>query len=903
MSTSALTRPASATVAPLATAASPGPTEPPPATLRGVPFAQRLAHFGARAAVVLPDRTVDYTELARQVDDVAARLGPDPRLAVLAADNTLGSLVAYLACLATGHPLAVVPADKPETLEALVAAYAPDVVLRGGGEATLIEARHPGSAHDRHPELALLMSTSGSTGSPKLVRLSAANVQANAESIAEYLRIGPGDRAATTLPLSYCYGLSVVNSHLLRGASLVLTELSVVDPCFWEAFRAAGATSFAAVPYTFELLERVGFGAMDLPSLRCVTQAGGRLAPEVVRRYARLGAADGWELFVMYGQTEATARMAYLPPQLAAERPDAIGVPVPGGTFRIEPVDGLEDGELVYSGPNTMLGYAESPADLALGRVVDELRTGDLARLGDDGLYRIVGRRSRFVKIVGLRVDLGRVEALLADLGVDAAATGADERLVVAAAGEHDGGLLAKDLAGRLGLPRRSVAVHPVVDLPRLSNGKIDYPAVRALDAPLSARPWSAGPSDAGFGSRGGGPAALGPAGPAAVASGPEDVRSVFADTLDVDPHSVKDGDSFVSLGGDSLSYVAASIRLEQLLGHLPADWHVTPVSRLVPLSAPPVPGRHRNSDIGSAAARALRMAPLESGIALRAVAIVAIVSSHVGLLDFQGTAHVLMALCGFNFARFHLAGGRLPRLRRQLVSLARIVVPSVAFIGVAVLVSPDKYEWYNVALLNAFLGPTSIGNTWNFWFIELLVYILVCMAALLAVPWVDRTEWRFPFAVPVGLLAIGLVPRFGILDVPAPHTMPVLWLFALGWAAARARTLRHRLLLTAIAAASTPNFFADDPSRNAVILAGILVMVWVPVFHLPALLHRPIGVLAMASVYAYLAHWLIYPPLVHHGAALAVAASLVGGIAYWAVSSRAMRRLERFAARARPTA
>src|SRR5919107_1912913 len=174
---------------------------------------------------------------------------------------------------------------------------------------------------------------------------------------------------------------------------------------------------------------------MDVPSLRYITQAGGRLAPDRVRSYAELGRQRGWDLFVMYGQTEATARMAYLPPDQAAEHPQAIGVPVPGGSFRLEPVPELDASELVYCGPNVMLGYAEQPEDLALGRMVTELPTGDLARRGASGLYEIVGRRSRFVKIVGLRVDLGQVERLLGDLGVAAAAAGTDDAVVAAVEG------------------------------------------------------------------------------------------------------------------------------------------------------------------------------------------------------------------------------------------------------------------------------------------------------------------------------------------------------------------------------------------------------------------------------------------------------------------------------------
>ncbi|BAS10619.1 long-chain-fatty-acid--CoA ligase [Arthrobacter sp. Hiyo4] len=160
--------------------------------------------------------------------------------------------------MAAGHPLILLPADKPAALDSLVAAYDPDVVLSSANGRTVLEERRPGTGHTLHPDLALLLSTSGSTGSPKLVRLSYDNLQANAESIAEYLGITEYDRAMTTLPMSYCYGLSVINSHLLHGASLVLTDLSVVDPCFWDLFRSERATSFAAVPYTFELLERVG---------------------------------------------------------------------------------------------------------------------------------------------------------------------------------------------------------------------------------------------------------------------------------------------------------------------------------------------------------------------------------------------------------------------------------------------------------------------------------------------------------------------------------------------------------------------------------------------------------------------------------------------------------------------
>ncbi|MET4147129.1 AMP-binding protein [Arthrobacter sp. UYCo732] len=816
--------------------------------LQRLPFAANLADNGDRVAVAHSGGVLTYQELADRVEEVGRRLGSERRLVALTAGNDVESLVGYLAAMAAGHPLILLPADKPAALESLVAAYDPDVVLHSGNGRMVLEERRPGTGHTLHPDLALLLSTSGSTGSPKLVRLSYDNLQANAESIAEYLGITEYDRAMTTLPMSYCYGLSVINSHLLRGACLVLTDLSVVDPCFWELFRGQGATSFAAVPYTFELLERVGFAAMDLPTLRYITQAGGRLAPDLVRQYAGLGARSGWELFVMYGQTEATARMAYLPPGLAGTSPGAIGIPVPGGAFRIEPVPGLEHGELVYSGPNVMLGYARTPEDLALGRTVEELRTGDLARRNANGLYEVVGRRSRFVKIVGLRVDLGQVERILADLGIRATSAGSDQGLVVAIEGEHDPALVGKLLAQAIGLPRAALEVHAVRELPRLATGKPDYQGVLAL-------------------ARKGGPTVGDP--PSSAKTAGDSVVRIFADTLEL--AVISDGDTFVSLGGDSLSYVAASVRLEQALGHLPPDWHVTPVGVLG--AALKKQGKRKRRRL---------FARLETSIVLRAVSIFLIVSTHIGFLHWQGTAHVLMAVAGFNFARFQLSGERVPRLRRQVASVARVIIPSMAFIGFAYLIT-DKYSLANIFLLNAVIGPEEVTTQWHFWFIEVLVYLLACMTALLAFPWVSGAEKRFPFLFPLVLLGAGLLTRFELFEPGIPHTTPTLWLFALGWAVARARHILQRCVLSLMAAVTVPGFF-DDPSRELTVITGILLLLWLPSLPVPAGLRRVTLLLAGASLHIYLVHWLVYPLLVGFSPALAVAASLAAGAAYWAL-------------------
>lgn len=890
--------------------------------LAGVSFASGLARHGDRPAVLLPPsaggHALTYLDLARRVDDTVRALGPTRRLVALEAENSVATLTAYLAALAGGHPLIVLPAGKDGAAQAIVAAYDPDVVITDapGRDEPLLHERRPGTRHELHPDLALLTSTSGSTGSPKLVRLSAENLEANAAAIAQYLHLRPEDRAATTLPFSYCYGLSVVNSHLSVGASLALTDLSVVDPCFWDLAREHRITSFAAVPYTFELLERVGFEDMDLPHLRYITQAGGRLDPERVRHYARLGRRRGWDLFVMYGQTEATARMAYLPPDLAEEHPGAIGVPIPGGTFRLEPVPGLEDRELVYSGPNVMLGYAESPADLALGRTVQDLRTGDLARRTPEGLYEIVGRRSRFVKIVGLRVDLGRVERMLADDGAVAAAAGTDRTLVVATehpaaadGADEDGDLrlAAKDLAARLGLPRAAVVVRAVESIPRLPNGKTDYLAILALAeepvAPVC-------------------PIEQGGATARSRTEGPEDVARIYAETLEID--SVSGEDSFVSLGGDSLSYVAASVRLEAALGQLPANWHLLPVSELSAVAEAAAgwdtvegagsgdvarPGAwRRRARRASATALRKATAPMETGIVVRAIAIVFIAGTHIDLFVWPGTAHVLFALAGFNFARFQLAGDRRARLKSQVRSLVRIVIPSLAVIWLAFFAT-GSYSVNNLFLVNAIFGPEGWSDMSRFWFVEELVYILVAVIALLAIPRLDALQRRYPWAFPMVLFGLAMLTRYKLLPV-IPHQGPVLWLFALGWATAAATSASRRWMLTILTVMTVPGFFENE-YRNATIIAGILALIWLPTLRIPRGLTRAVAVLASSSLYIYVSHWLVFPYMIEwaqdagidtsQGAwflAAALAASLMVGVAYWAVATRAMTAVERHWAR-----
>jgi acyl-CoA synthetase (AMP-forming)/AMP-acid ligase II len=842
-----------------------------------VEFVARLAEHGDALALRTPHGSMSYAELAAGVRGVADELRTrQRRLILIAAENSLECVLTYLGALSAGHVVLLAPGDRPQHLDRLVERYDPDLSAIRAEARWSVEARREGSAHELHPDLALLLTTSGSTGSPKLVRLSRRNLESNAAAIAEALDIRSTDRAATTLPMHYCYGLSVLHSHLERGAGIVLTDLSVVDPCFWELVSASGVSTLAGVPHTFDLLERSGFADRHVPSLRYVTQAGGRLAPEKVRRYASLGRERGWDFVVMYGQTEATARMAVLPPELVESRAESVGLPVPGGSFRIDPLGDLDCGmgELVYRGDNVMLGYAEHAEDLRRGAELTELRTGDLARIGEDGLVEIVGRKSRFAKIVGLRIDLDQVERDLAAQGIPAHCVDLGSTLGVLTSVPHVGVEVSSAVSGRHGIPPSSVVVLDGAQPPMLATGKPDYPGMARLVSEHRAP--SAGDT------------------PIAEPGGDlaDRVVGLYRELLDA-PGASRDT-SFVDLGGDSLSYVEVSLRLEGLLGTLPSGWHLMTPSDLVLVE----PTRTRGASWHH------RFHQVETSLVVRALAVLLILANHTHLSYIPGGAHTLLALVGFNLARFQLTSRtRGERARGIARSVARVAAPSSLWIAAVALVG-GTYDWRNVLLVNQVFGDWAHWSPhWHFWFVEAIVALLAGTALLLSIPVVDRWERRWPFAFPMALVAVGLLTRYAVIVPDAgpyrgANAYVLIWLFATGWAAARARSLGQRLLVSVVPVLTVPGFWPDMPTREATIILGLLALVWLPTLTLPSWLARAASVVASASLFVYLTHFVVYPHLMAISSPLAMAASLALGVAYrqlWTrLEAAALSRLRR---------
>ena len=464
-----------------------------------------LVGVGARLIEVASGRTLTGDELDAEVSRVAAALGelaPGVVFARIAVD--LESVLHYLAAFEAGRAIALIdPALDIDVLVELVTRFRPPTVLaapdgnvpEGYARIDGHWVRESAEGVTPHPDLAVLLRTSGSTGKPKLVRLSRRAVLSNAEAIAEVLGIDADEVAQTTLPLHYSYGLSVLNSHLVRGATVVIEPSGVLSRGFWDAVTEHKVTSLAGVPYHYEMLRRLKFDPEKYPSLRTLTQAGGKLREELIAEFNDKIRAVGGQMFVMYGQTEAAPRMTTMPADRLAEKLGSVGPALPGGTFAVRRDDGSETthpkitGEVVYRGPNVMMGYAEDESELASGHDFGGvLATGDLGYLDQDGFLFITGRLKRIGKVFGNRINLDDLEQAVrvASVGVDivAAVAGRDKVVLFAEGVDKETCKAAsRALSERLHLHTSGFDVRPIDTVPLLASGKTNY---RALEARLA---------------------------------------------------------------------------------------------------------------------------------------------------------------------------------------------------------------------------------------------------------------------------------------------------------------------------------------------------------------------------------------------------------------------------------
>ena len=446
-------------------------------------------------------KSMTYAQLEEASNSIAADMEPR-KMTFCLCENTLGSLVGYVAFMAHNIPTVLLDASKDiDIIENLIGHYQPQYVwcpthkkadlsvgipVREYADYTLLQLGKQN--YEVHPDVLLCLTTSGTTGSPKLVKLTEENLRSNAESIAEYLKITEKERAITSLPMYYSFGMSVINSHLIKGATLLLTDKAVIQREFLNFLKEGKATSIAGVPYTYEMLRRLRFLKMDLPELKTMIQAGGKLNANIVKEYVEAAQASGKEFIVMYGQTEAAPRMSYLPFDKALEKYASIGIPIPGGKLSVRDVNDQEittpdtDGELIYEGPNVCMGYAECIEDLVKGNEnKGVLHTGDVARFDSDGYFYITGRMKRFVKVWGNRCNLDATEQLVKAITTSCACVGVDDKITVFVTTDGLETKIKDYLCDKTGLNVRAFEVRTIPEIPTLPSGKLDYQTMQKM--------------------------------------------------------------------------------------------------------------------------------------------------------------------------------------------------------------------------------------------------------------------------------------------------------------------------------------------------------------------------------------------------------------------------------------
>jgi len=420
-------------------------------------------------------------------------LDQEPKKLIFAyLDNSIQSILVFWTLMKINHCIALLPPNISLNFKIeLESLYQPSYIfdnsrnIINGNEKininsiqffkTIIESKNI-----IHKSTKILISTSGTTGSPKFVKLSEENLISNANSITEYLPINESDVTPLNLPIYYSYGLSVLTSNSIKGGKIVCTNDDVLKKSFWEKFEKLGFTSFAGVPFVYEMLDRIGFTKKTYASLRYFTQAGGKLHENLVIKYGEYAISNKVSFYVMYGQTEATARMSYLPPNLILQKTGSIGKAIPNGEFILD----TETNELCYKGSNVFGGYVEKPSDLEIFESNDVLKTGDIAKVDDDGYFYIIGRIKRFTKLFGNRINLDEVENIIAkQLNIITKCIGVNDKNLIIFCSDNSVDLknLNQFISSELKIHVSVIKSFYIEQFPLTNNGKINYTALTEL--------------------------------------------------------------------------------------------------------------------------------------------------------------------------------------------------------------------------------------------------------------------------------------------------------------------------------------------------------------------------------------------------------------------------------------
>ena len=412
-------------------------------------------------------------------------------LILIISSSTKEFIVHYLSFLKFGHAQIILNENiNDELLKRIITKYKPNYILLKNNKIRIHKKYNLQKKTNKklykiykstdskkiklYDSLAVLLSTSGSTGSLKFVKQTYENINANTESISKYLNLKPNDRSVTNLPLNYSYGLSVVNSHLYIGGSIYISSSNILEKNFWDSLFKYKITNLNGVPYFYEILKKINFEKFNLTHINFFTQAGGPLEKKINRYLVNFCKKNRKKFIVMYGQTEATSRISFLQWKYALTKIGSIGKAIPGGFLKIK--DDKKKGELIYQGKNVTIGYSNNFQDLNFSDSNDgTLSTGDIAKKDKDGFFYIIGRINRNVKIYGFRINLDDLEKKLSSNIVKCACIGKDDLITIFFTKEIYREFITKKLVKVFKFKINNFKLVLIKKLPYSTNGKLLY--------------------------------------------------------------------------------------------------------------------------------------------------------------------------------------------------------------------------------------------------------------------------------------------------------------------------------------------------------------------------------------------------------------------------------------------
>tara|TARA_B110000008_G_C16921446_1_gene544933 strand:- start:47 stop:1468 length:1422 start_codon:yes stop_codon:yes gene_type:complete len=450
---------------------------------------------------------LSYQQVLVETDKINKKI-KNKSLILIVSENSIGSLLAYIFCILNNQVAIII--DSKTTKQNILKVfknYQPNFVFLSKKKKNIFKKicsekytffdqilmkNQKNKKKKLNKSLSILLSTSGSMGSIKFVKLSKGNLKHNTNSIINYLKITRQDSSITNLPISYSYMLSVINTHLEVGASIIISKYSLIEKKFWETIKNSKITSFNGVPYTYEIITKIGLKNIKIDTLRYLTHAGGKIEKNKLKEIIKFCNKNKLKFFSMYGQTEASPRISYLKPKFSEKKIGSIGKGIPGTKIYIIDNSGkkvlkpLVEGEIICEGKNVFMGYSKNCDDLEKPNKKNyKLRTGDLGFFDKDGFFYVTSRINKIAKIFGNRVDLGALENFMSQKGYKVACLSNNNKIFIFIEKKYNKTNLINVISKITNLNISSFELIKLKYLPRTSNNKISYNELKKLDARL----------------------------------------------------------------------------------------------------------------------------------------------------------------------------------------------------------------------------------------------------------------------------------------------------------------------------------------------------------------------------------------------------------------------------------